>query len=208
MHARTHRAALAGLGAAILLLASFGIWSAVRTNVAAKRAASAVRWSDVYQQARFAVGQEESLERKYRLEPSPEVRHQYSLAVAALESSLERVTRGDVGPGDRAEARHLLAVHAQYLGSIDRMYAAVDAGDFEGALALDAQQVDPRFGVIASTVNAAAREHRRLALQSLGDLRVTESGVEIASSLVFVVGLVLLGFFAVLLTRVNRAPSP
>ena len=78
------RLATAGLAAVLLVLTGFALSAAFSTNRAARQADRLSRLSDAYQQARFAVAAEESLERKYRLEPGPEVRQRYQQAAAAL----------------------------------------------------------------------------------------------------------------------------
>ena len=68
------------------------------TNRAARQADRLSRLSDAYQQARFAVAAEESLERKYRLEPGPEVRTRYQQAAASLLAALEDVHQRGTTP--------------------------------------------------------------------------------------------------------------
>ena len=46
--------------------------------------------SGAFEEARYSVGAEESLERKYRLEPSPEVRAKHKKAAAMLVTALQR----------------------------------------------------------------------------------------------------------------------
>jgi hypothetical protein len=81
------------------------------------------RWSK--RRARFAVAAEESLERKYRLEPGPEVRERYRQAATALVAALD-VVHGRGDREDRLLAQRLEAQHARCLAAIGRMFAAVD----------------------------------------------------------------------------------
>jgi hypothetical protein len=112
MNRLSYRLALAGLAAVLVLLAVFGIASALRTDHATQRAGAATRLSDAYDRARFAVGEEESLERKYRLEPSPEVRVRYDRAASDLVAALRDVAAAGA-PADRQLADRLLALHAR-----------------------------------------------------------------------------------------------
>jgi hypothetical protein len=73
------RLATAGLAAVLLVLTEFALWAAFSTNRAAGQADRLSRLSDAYQQARFAVAAEESLERKYRLEGSGTYRGAHGL---------------------------------------------------------------------------------------------------------------------------------
>ncbi len=187
----------------LLLLSGFGIVSAHRTDGAARHVSASSALSDVYQRARFAVGEEESLERKYRLEPGREVRGRHERAARELEAALTDVSR--IGtPDDRVLVARLLAIHSSYLEALDRMFAAVDAHDAKLVLAIDGGQVDPRFGVIVSEVDTAARAHAQVAAGSLRDLRGTERSVLAATPLAFALGLLLLGFLTWLLSRINR----
>ena len=201
-HGRLHHLALFGLAAVLVLLAVFGIGSALRTDRATQTARSATALSDTFQRARFAVAEEESLERKYRLEPSAGVRARYDVAVGDLEAALRDVGLSGT-PADRALAGHLLAIHRRYLQAIDRMFAAVDAHDASRVLAVDAGEVDPRFATIEEHVDRSAQAHRRVAADALRALRGTERSVLTATPLMFALGLLLLAFFAVLVARIN-----
>src|SRR5664280_1691195 len=55
----------------------FAVWSSHATSRAAREASGASRLSDDYAAAASAVAAEESLERKYRLEPGPDVQARY-----------------------------------------------------------------------------------------------------------------------------------
>ena len=122
------RLATVGLAAVLALLTGFALWAAYSTGRAARQADQFNRLSDTYQQARFAVAAEESLERKYRLEPGPEVRERYRQAATALVAALD-VVHGRGDRKDRLLAQRLEAQNARYLAAIGRMFAAVDARD-------------------------------------------------------------------------------
>jgi hypothetical protein len=112
------RLATAGLAAVLLLLTGFALWASSSTNRAARQADQFNRLSDAYQQARFAVAAEESLERKYRLEPGPEVRQRYQQAAATL-GAVRKVwwaVRGLIGSGHGLHrppfrTRHVISQH-------------------------------------------------------------------------------------------------
>ena len=81
------RASVVGLLAVLCFLAGFSILTQRRVAQLSQRADDANRTSAIYADARFWVGQEESLERKYRLEPSRDV-------LAALPASGAKPRRG------------------------------------------------------------------------------------------------------------------
>jgi diguanylate cyclase (GGDEF)-like protein len=197
------RLATAGLAAVLVVLTGFALWAASSTNRAARQADRLSRLSDAYQQARFAVAAEESLERKYRLEPGPEVRTKYQQAAASLLAALEDVhQRGD--HADRVLKERLDAQHDRYLDAITRMFAAVDAGDTKRVLAIDESQVDPLFGSIEEQVNAEADAHHQAALAGLGALRRQETLVMMATPVAFAAGLGLLGVFWAIVVGYQR----
>jgi diguanylate cyclase (GGDEF)-like protein len=197
------RWATAGLAAVLLALTGFALLAAYSTNRAARQADHFNRLSDAYQQARFAVAAEESLERKYRLEPGPEIRARYQQAAAALVAALDVVSeRGN--RQDRVLEARLSADHARYLDAIGRMFAAVDAGDTKRVLAIDGAETEPAFAAIEEQVNAAADAHHAQALASLHALRRTETFVVVATPVAFAAGLGLLGVFWAIVVGYQR----
>ncbi|MFN8110120.1 MAG: EAL domain-containing protein [Thermoleophilia bacterium] len=199
---RTRRfvVALAGLAGVIVALAALALVTGVGTRAAADRTARAIRIADVYQRARFAVGDEESLERKYRLEPSPGVRDRYEAAASELEAALGEI-RGVGDATDGATAQRLLEMHRRYLTAIRGMFAAVDARDTATVLRIDRTRVDPLFDPIQSAVQSTAAAHRAEALGTLATLQRRESSRLVATLAAFGVGLVLLAVFALMLMR-------
>jgi diguanylate cyclase len=197
------RLATAGLAAVLLLLTGFALWAAFSTNRAARQADRLSRLSDAYQEARFAVAVEESLERKYRLEPGPEIRQRFQQAAASLLTALDGVRkRGDAN--DRALAAKVEAEHARYLDGIDRMFVAVDAGNTALVLAIDGAETEPAFAAIEAQVNAAADAHHEQALAGLAALRNTGAMVLVATPVAFAAGLGLLAMFWAIVVGYQR----
>jgi signal transduction histidine kinase len=195
--------ASSGLALVLLFLTGFAIWAALTTNQAAGVAKRANELSDYYQQARYAVGAEESLERKYRLEPGPEIRAKHRAASADLLAALQSIRQGG-DASDQALVDGVLDAHDRYLDAIGRMFAAVDAGDTPRVNSIDEAEVDPVFDQIDTQVNTAADQHHAAALQQLTDLDQTESLVFTATPIVFVLGLGLLGLFWSVLRTYQR----
>lgn len=162
MRLRSYSLALAGLCAVILGIGGLSFWSAKKTSDAAAQSARATRLADSFEQARFAVGAEESLERKYRLEPGPDVGRRYDSAAAAfvraLKEARSRGSAADIELVDR-----LLGEQRLYLQSIKAMFAAVDAHQTELVLAIDANRSEPAFASIEAQVEKAAEAHSAVA---------------------------------------------
>jgi PAS domain S-box-containing protein len=192
-----------GLIAVLIALPTFAIWTAISTYRygADVRVATAV--SDAYDQARYAVGAEESLERKYRLEPSPEVRARHREAAQSL---LDALVQAEAIGGQRTSCLlgDLLPRHREYMAAIDSMFAAVDAGDLARYAEIDEHQGDPAFDQIEQRVFAAARDYSRRADDSIERLARLQMHILVATPPVFAIGLGLVVFFWSVLNDYQR----
>jgi signal transduction histidine kinase len=199
----TGRFAAAGLTLVLLLLTSFGLWASFTTDRAAHRLQLSSQLNEGYESAQFAVTVEESLERKYRLEPGPDVRALFDQASASLQAALVAV-RSEGGPSDRAFVDRVLSLHTQYLGAIGRMFDAVDVQDPVRVLAIDGASVDPLFSNIEHLIDARASELQRETFQRLSSLNHSSALILIATPITFAMGLALLGVFFSLLIGYRR----
>ncbi len=191
------RSRVAGLGVVVVLLAVslFAVWSSQATATAASMAGHASRLSDDYAAAARAVAAEESLERKYRLEPGPEVQTRYDAAVVDLQSALDRVhVHG--GATDRALVDRIRVRHESYLDAIRRMFAAVDAGDTPASLRIDTDEVDPSFAAIEQAVVHEEAAHHDTMLRQLRHLELVESRTSRLTPAVFLLGLLLVALLS------------
>jgi signal transduction histidine kinase len=186
----------------MLLLTAAAMTAAIGTRRAADRMKRATLEGDAYEQARFAVASEESLERKYRLEPGPDVLVRYHAAARSLEAALRREARiGD--HRDRALVASVLATHTIYLEATTRLYAAVDAHDTKRVLAIDGR-AEPLFHEIEAKVLGGASQHRLSVLRSLESLTRLERLVFVGTPITFALGLLTLGILSTLLARRRR----
>jgi len=183
-----------GLLAVLVALPGFALWGATatyRTGVAVKQA---TELSNAFEQARYAVGAEESLERKYRLEPGAEVRTRHLDAGADMVAALRQAAT-TAEPGERQEIDGVLVKHALYLQAIGRMFAAVDANDAAAATAIDSGEVDPSFDAMEAQVVGMSERHRVDAADRLRLLGDIQSKVLVATPIVFALGVVLVLLF-------------
>jgi signal transduction histidine kinase/CheY-like chemotaxis protein len=204
----TWLARLAGFGlvAVLLLLAGSAVAATLVTDRAAARANKLTALSFAYERARFAVGEEESLERKYRLEPSPEIRVRYRAAVADVLAAMREVSRN----GDEVDAelaRKVFAEHGPYLAGIGRMFDAIDRHDMRTALRIDSSEVDPTFGKIESWVSKEALDDQRASEAALHDSASVSRLVVWMAPAVLAAGLMLLAFLWRVRRREQRAAS-
>jgi diguanylate cyclase (GGDEF)-like protein len=197
------------LAIALLALSGVATWSAFETSAAANATQRAGRVADAYEAAQFAVGTEESLERKYRLEPAAAIRQQHLAAKADLDSALATVVRHG-NASDRTTAADLTQRNAAYLVASDQLFAAADRGDVSGQIALDHGAVDPIFGTMQDIIYAQADLHALAHAAAEGQLLRVERLARWATSLAVGVGAVLIVLFGWLrrqYTKVNTAQS-
>jgi diguanylate cyclase (GGDEF)-like protein/PAS domain S-box-containing protein len=199
--ARAGKVATTGLVAALTLvpiLIFLGAMESYHAGIASERA-NAI--SDAFEQARYSVSTEESLERKYRLEPGRSVREAHAHAATSLVFWLSSARRLEGGEEGGAAIDEVLAEHVAYLSAVARMFAAIDAGDPAGANAIDEAEADPSFSAIDRQVSEEADRHRLEALRHLDRLAKTQKLVLIATPIILAIGLVLAAFFANVLRR-------
>jgi diguanylate cyclase (GGDEF)-like protein/PAS domain S-box-containing protein len=189
------RVAWVGLGFVLACLAAFAFVVVLTSHAAGNAVRSSSALSAAYDRALLAVTSEESLERKYRLEPSAEVRASYLASAATLEQALEDARTAGTAE-DATLVLEILKFHAAYLRSTDRMFAAVDAADPALVLQIDGAETEPAFTRIEELVSTAATSHHLRAIDELDGLVQTDSLILVATPLVFV-----LGFFLLLLFR-------
>ncbi|MGZ4761183.1 MAG: putative bifunctional diguanylate cyclase/phosphodiesterase [Ilumatobacteraceae bacterium] len=184
-------------------VSGFVLWASLHTAQVTRHVVAANKLSADFNAAARAVAEEESLERKYRLEPSPETLSNYDTAAASLVEALNQV-RADGDSADSSQANEVLVAHQPYLVAIKRMFAAVDRGDTVAVLAIDGQEVDPKFAAIEATIETAAQVHADRLSSSLQTLDRVERLTSGMVPIVFAVGLALIAAFASILHRVRR----
>ncbi len=146
---------------------------------------------------------EESLNRKYRLQPSTEVIFQHHEAAASLLAALDTASKlGE--PADRALIGDVLAIHKEYLLAIDRMFAAVDASDITRANELDRTDVDPKFDNMEARIFAASNARDGAAMQRLSELAYVQTGVLAVTICAFAIGIGLVVLFEFILRTQRR----
>jgi len=193
-------------GASIALVGLIGVVTvgSLVTSNAAAASALAVRTATAYEHAAAAIAAEESLERKYRLQPGPVPKAAHTAAEASLKQAMLQVAAlGD--SGDRNLAKVVLREHEAYVAASAQLFLSVDRHDPVAVTnSVDARTVDPVFSVMEGQVYAAAARHESGALSAAASVR--EIGrfvlfVDLAT-LLAAIGLVVGG--AVVVTRYQR----
>ena len=189
--------------AVLVVLSGFAMWSAISTAEIGAKAVTSSTLSDDYGLASRAVAAAESLERKYRLEPSPDVRNRYNKVAADLTAALEKIDRSGSSE-DRKLVESVRTFQVPYLESINRMFAAIDRKEAAEVLRIDNDEVDPRFSEIEDLVSEASTRHQKDAVTALKKLRSREEFNARAVPAVFTLGLMFAFLFSSALRRVRE----
>jgi len=174
------------------------------TSNAAAASALAVRTATAYGHAATAIAAEESLERKYRLQPGPVPRAGHAAAEASLEQAMRQVAVLG-GSADRSLAKAVLREHSAYVAASAQLFLSVDRHDPVAVTnAIDTRTVDPVFGVMEDQVYSAAALHESEALSAAASVREIGRFVLLVdlATLLAAIGLVAGG--AVVVTRYQR----
>jgi diguanylate cyclase (GGDEF)-like protein len=185
-------------------LTSFSVLTQRDVAARSRTADAATKLAAAYADARFWVGQEESLERKYRLEPSPGVRRLHESAERTVERDLARVREIDGSTVTRHFIDDVISAHAGYVRASDSLFAAVDTHNPSLVNHVDHAIADPAFHEVQTTVDGASGRASRLALAESGSLRRGERNATRWSMIAFALGVLLIAAFAGILFRLRR----
>lgn len=188
------RLASIGLLTVLVGLPGFALWGATATYQTGVAVRQATELSNALDAARYVVAAEESLGRKYRLEPSQEVRRRHQAAAADMLAALQRAAV-IAEPADLLLIDNVLVQHRVYLQFISRLFMAVDAGDTALAGAIETGEVDPSFEAMENQIIMASDRHRVDAANHLKALTAIQTKVLVATPIVFTLGVVLVIFF-------------
>jgi diguanylate cyclase (GGDEF)-like protein len=188
--------------ALVFAFLGFAIFAAFFTKAAAGDAAKAVQRSDLFSGVRYAVASEESLHRKYQLEPSSETLRRHAEAARELINKLLAIRAQPDEPLEVVDSLQL--AHARYLTATHLLFAAIDAHDAVRARAIDHLIVDRAFGTFQARVEAEAGKSTRLAHIALANLRHTEDLVIILTILVSLASIIVLGVILMVLQHYQQ----
>jgi len=203
-HAVVERVALATLIVTVVALAVLVV-SIQRTIGEETRHSDAyVRIASIYQDARFWVGQEESLERKYRLEPSSAVLRLHDQAERNLTTDLHRVQVLTGSPTATRLISRLLANNREYADATRQMFAAAATGSRRLVTYFDHFATDPLFSSVETAVYGQAAASSAVALSRSAALRRDEARASQIGVVALVLTLILLASFGVVNRRGRR----
>jgi diguanylate cyclase (GGDEF)-like protein len=201
---RVRHGAMIGLALTVFALTLLSLLGTVETRRSALDVSRAAGLAEAYNRAHNAVAAQESLERKYRLEPSPEARGLHQAAIADLRQALADIgARGDAD--DRRAVDTLRAMAARYQSAVTHMFVAIDAGDQATILRIDNEETDPSFEQMSNLVQLETDQHGRAAAHAIADLRRVERLVFIVTIIGSAAGTCLLVMFAMIGLGYQRA---
>ncbi len=190
--------------------AALGVFALVTQHhvvVEARSADATNRIAAVYQDARFWVGQDESLERKYRVEPSLQALALHKQSGDNLIADLRKVAALEGTPAARRTTAQLLVRHREYENATARMFAATRAGNKSLVEQLDHTVTDPIFSAIEAQVFGAATAASRKALAQNAELRKDESSAFNAGLIAIVLAIGLGAVMRLVIRRYRRIQS-
>ena len=197
------RLASIGIIAVLAIMIGVAVSTASTTEKLIRRASEPVRLSALYAEARYHAGDEESLEREYRLEPSPLLIRQQEMSGERLTACLATIREmGD--PIDRQKADDLIARQAVYENACKRMFAAIAAHNVAEANEIDRSVGDPAIDHIRTVIGDEARSDHEEAIAGMADLSRVERRMSRNTVIVFVIGLALDILFIFVLRAYRR----
>ena len=180
-----------GLTTILLTLTAFSLWANLTTQQAVDRMAISGYLDEQFLQARIAIVSEESLERKYRLEPDSKILADHTAAAQTLVATLHNITqKGDAH--DRAIVKQTLATNQLYLIATHRMFSAIDKGNPALVMKLDHNKIDPVFTSMQQRINTEATSDNAEAVRNAAELTAVEQMVFVSALIVIPIGLILL----------------
>ncbi|THF87674.1 EAL domain-containing protein [Deinococcus sp. KSM4-11] len=177
------------LAVTFLAMALFAVLTALQSSTLTHAVSRSVRQSDLYQKARYWVGTEESLERKYRLEPGPDILAQHAKAGRTVLMVI-RAAVTNSSPDERQGLDRLVSLHGQYVNAVhSALFPAVRTHDAVHVNNIDRIMVDPVFTQLETQLDAAARTHRVASRAQLARLIRLQDTLALLAPLVFLAGM-------------------
>jgi diguanylate cyclase (GGDEF)-like protein/PAS domain S-box-containing protein len=195
-----------GLAMVLITTSVLGFWGAWQSYHTGSDAKHASDLSDTLDDARYSLSTEASLELRYWIDPTKEVREKHAQAAATTVSLLTKV-RALENKGGAASIDGMLVRHSWYVSAVGRLFAAIDAGDLTKAHYIDNTEVDPVLDRIDREVGTAATQQRLEAVRQANDLARVQLTVMVATPMIFALGFAMATFFGTAVQRFRRRIS-
>ena len=195
-------AATAGLVAVLLVLTAFSVTAAVTNARASADVEASTAVSEWSQTAARSLRTQEELVDRLAVVPDAELRARYEETSAATRRAIEAM--GSVGADDHDDpVEEWLRLHARYEYAVGTLLATA-AGNRGTAEEFEDVHVDPHFDVLRDQIQAEAELHWAEAGASLESMRDVQQLLLVTTPVLFGVGLALVGWFTLVLSRSRR----
>jgi diguanylate cyclase (GGDEF)-like protein/putative nucleotidyltransferase with HDIG domain len=198
------RAGLVGLFVVICLLAGFSLLTQDRVAHSALRANAASQLSALYQDARYRVGLEQSLVRKFRLSPRVAVLAARGSAEKQLVEDLQRIAALAGTPAAKTVVARLTAADGAYDDIGYQTILAVYAHDNRLAEHLDRTQGEAAFALVQGIVSDEAAAAQRGSTADGIALAKDSASAGRAMVIAFTLGLGLIALFGAIIAQISR----
>ncbi|HEY8765325.1 MAG TPA: diguanylate cyclase [Solirubrobacteraceae bacterium] len=198
------RVGLGGLFVVLCVLAGFSLLTQQRVGRSAERANQAAALSSLYQDARYRVGLEQSLVRKFRLTPDVSVLVSRGNAEDALVADMQRLDALASSPAARATVARLSTADGAYDQVGFDIIQAVYSRNIPLSERLDRRRGDQAFDLVQGIVSSEALAAQRTATAEETALTRDSTSATRAMVIAFALGLGLIAFFGVLVARITK----
>jgi diguanylate cyclase (GGDEF)-like protein len=202
-HRALFRVGIVGLATALLFMAAFTIVQALWMDANSHATVRATQLADAYERGRFAVANEQSVARKYRLQPGPAVLAEFNRAADGYAAAMRDVARLGT-TRDRALVHRLDRPQRSYRSAMSQMFNAVVSGDVRLVNDIELQRVAPLFAGIEADIDRAAAAHRSAALRQATALSNKAGEIKVATPIALLLRIVVLVLLATLLLKLGR----
>ena len=196
-------AGAAGLFVVLCVLAGFSLLTQQRVARSARRANAGSVLSTIYQDARYRVGLEQSLVRKFRLSPDVWVLSARGQAESTLVADLIHIAALAQSPAAKATVARLSAADGAYDDVGYQIIQAVYAHDNRLVVRLDRTLGEAAFARVQSIVSGEAAAAQRSASADEAALAGDSGSAKRAMAFAFALGLGLIAFFGVVIARIS-----
>ena len=197
------RAGLTGLFVVLCGLAGFSLLTQDRVAKSAVRANAASQLSAIYQDARYRVGLEQSLVRRFRLSPDVSVLVARGQAESQLVVDLQRIAALARTPTAKAVVARLAAADGAYDDVGYDTIQAVYAHNYRLVRHLDQSRGEAAFALVQGIVSGEAARAQRNATAAGTALATYSASAKQAMVIAFTLGLGLIVFFGVVVARIS-----
>jgi diguanylate cyclase (GGDEF)-like protein len=200
---RVGRVAWAGLIVTLLVIAVGILVAGVSTQRSIKAVAESTALASAYIELDEALSAGVAVERRYRLQPGPALRQEFTGTSRTMLAALTEIQHEGTDR-DRDLCVRIRAAFGPYEQAILAMFDAIDAGDDAQVQYLERYQLSPTHVLIDQLIDGAADGHTEAIEDGVADLYAAQTLILVFTAGGIGLGVVILSAFLVLLVRYQR----